>query len=206
MAAVRVLASFRPLPASLMRRTASALVVGLTGPNASGKGEAAAFLRARGYAVHSLSDVVRDEAARVGRDHTRDSLIRTGREMRAHGGPGALARGLLPRLVPPCVVDSVRNPGEVEVLRALPGFRLLGVAAPTEVRYERTRRRARAGDPETMDEFQEKERIEDSDDKEGQRSTATLLCADAVVQNDGTLKDFLRRIAEVVARWEKEVA
>jgi dephospho-CoA kinase len=36
------------------------LVLGLTGANAAGKGEVASYLRDRGFAVHSLSDVIRD--------------------------------------------------------------------------------------------------------------------------------------------------
>ena len=36
-------------------------LIGLTGTNAAGKGEAAAFLGTRGYAYLSLSDVLREE-------------------------------------------------------------------------------------------------------------------------------------------------
>ena len=42
-----------------------ALVIGLTGPNAAGKGEVANHLEARGFRLHSLSDIVREEAAAV---------------------------------------------------------------------------------------------------------------------------------------------
>ena len=44
------------------------MIIGLTGKNASGKGEAAKFLESRGFHYHSLSDVLRNpdltEAAR----------------------------------------------------------------------------------------------------------------------------------------------
>ena len=36
------------------------MIVGLTGPNAAGKGVVADFLRERGYAYFSLSDIVRE--------------------------------------------------------------------------------------------------------------------------------------------------
>ena len=39
------------------------LVLGITGPNAAGKGEVSAHLKTRGFDVHSLSDIVREEAA-----------------------------------------------------------------------------------------------------------------------------------------------
>jgi dephospho-CoA kinase len=42
------------------------MVVGLTGANAAGKGEVALHLCDRGFRVHSLSDIVREEAERRG--------------------------------------------------------------------------------------------------------------------------------------------
>src|SRR2546427_18681 len=87
-------------PAARAKKPLRTLVVGLTGPNASGKGEAATFLASQGFSVRSLSDVVRDEATRRGLDHSRDNLIRVGVEMRARHGPGALARRVLAERTP----------------------------------------------------------------------------------------------------------
>ena len=36
------------------------MIIGLTGRNAAGKGAAAEFLKSKGFAFHSLSDVIRD--------------------------------------------------------------------------------------------------------------------------------------------------
>ena len=58
------------------------LVLGVTGPNAAGKGEVSAYLRALGFAVHSLSDVVREEARARGFPPEREHLIRIGTELR----------------------------------------------------------------------------------------------------------------------------
>jgi hypothetical protein len=123
------------------------MVLGLTGPNAAGKGEVADYLRARGFTVHSLSDVVREEARLRGLPPEREHLIRVGNLLRKQSGAGVLAERILPRLGARMVVDSVRNPAEVTVLRRLPRFVLLGVDAPVEVRFERSLRRARPGDP-----------------------------------------------------------
>jgi len=181
----------------------SHLIIGLTGPNASGKGEAANVLRAMGFGYVSLSDVVRGEAERRGEDPVREVLIRLGREMRREGGPGALAEKILGKIQPPCVVDSIRNPGEVAVLRRRSGFYLLGVTAPGEVRFRRLRERARPGDPETPEDFRDKERIEDSDDEEGQRLSATLALADRIVSNDSTLEEPADRVRRAVQAFEE---
>ena len=71
------------------------LVIGLTGPNAAGKGEVAAHLATLGFDIHSLSDVVREEAARQGLPPDRVHLIRVGNELRRREGPGALAQRIL---------------------------------------------------------------------------------------------------------------
>ena len=159
----------------------------------------AKFLAARGFAVHSLSDVVREEAARRGLDHSRDSLIRVGVELRTEGGPGALARRVLPRLRGRAVVDSIRNPGEVEVLRTLPRFVLLGIDAPQPLRFQRSLRRGRLGDGATFEEFARKEARENSKTEAGQQLLATLALADPVVDNDGTIEDLHARTCLALA-------
>ncbi len=164
----------------------------------------AKFLAVRGFAVHSLSDVVRDEAARRGLDHSRDSLIRVGVEMRTEAGPGALARQVLPRLSGRAVVDSIRNPGEVEVLRTLPRFVLLGIDAPQPLRFQRSLRRGRLGDGATLEEFARKEERENSKTEAGQQLLATLALADRVVDNDGTIAQLhirTRRALKAVLRF-----
>lgn len=182
------------------------LVIGLTGPNAAGKGAAAAFLAARGFAVHSLSDVVREEAARLGFPAERKHLIRIGNDLRARGGPGVLAQRILPRLGERDIVDSIRNPAEVTVLRTVPGFLLLGVDAAPEVRFARSLARARPGDPATLEEFRARERQENASSPEGQQLDATFRLADRVLRNDADLESLERGVEQVVAAWEAALA
>lgn len=175
------------------------LVLGVTGPNAAGKGEVSAYLAALGYTVHSLSDVVREEAAARGLPPEREHLIRIGNELRAAGGPGILAERIIPRLGARDVVDSIRNPAEVGALRRVPGFVLIGVTAAPEVRFERSRRRARPGDPSTFEEFLARERQENRADPHGQQLDATFALADRVVRNDGGLVELRATVAALLA-------
>lgn len=178
------------------------MIVGLTGPNAAGKGEAAQVLSARGYAVYSLSDVVRDHARQLGLDQGRETLIRLGQELRREEGPGVLARRILPRLAQAAVVDSIRSPAEVEVLRTVAGFRLLGIDAPIEVRWRRAVDRGREGDTPALDTFRQREARENGSSPESQQLSAALALADAVVVNDGTLMDLGLQVTALVAAWE----
>jgi dephospho-CoA kinase len=164
------------------------IVLGVTGPNAAGKGEVSAYLKTLGFAVHSLSDIVREEAALRGLPPEREHLIRIGTLLREEGGPGVLAERLIPRLGARDVVDSIRHPAEVAALRRVNGFVLVGVDAPDQLRFARSRLRARPGDPESFAEFTARERQENSANPAGQQLRATFALADRVVFNNGDLR------------------
>ena len=133
----------------------------------------------------------------------RDDLIATGNDLRRKGGPGVLAERMLARLVGRDLVDSIRNPAEVEVFRRLPRFTLVGVTAPIEVRYRRARGRIGRGDAvETLHAFAAKEAEENTCDATAQRLEATLSLADRVVLNDGGLETLERRIEEMLKELE----
>ena len=118
----------------------------------------------------------------------REHLIKVGTMLREHGGLGVLAERLMPRLGSRDVVDSIRNPAEVATLRKAPGFLLLGVDAPAELRFARSRLRARPGDPESFAEFAVRELQENSTNPAGQQLRATFELADRVLDNDGDLE------------------
>lgn len=175
--------------------------MGLTGPNAAGKSEVARHLVRRGFAYHSLSDIVREEADRLGLDHTRENLIQIGTDLRRSEGPAVLAARIRGRLGPRNVVDSIRNPAEVGELRLTPGFRLLGVDAPLELRFDRSRRRARLGDGDSLEEFRRREEKENTDDPAAQQLRLTLALADARLSNEAGLGDLFRQVDAQLRAW-----
>jgi len=179
------------------------MVIGLTGRNASGKGAAAEFLRSKGFSFYSLSDVIRDEVSRTGKEITRENLIAMGRRLRAEHGTGFLAQQILERLDPDqnYVIDSFRHPDEVRVFRNRHGFSLLSVRAAAETRFKRIRRRGRESDPQTMEEFLALEETESSSEsKEGQDLSATEALADFIVDNDSSLEALNERLSEITRR------
>jgi dephospho-CoA kinase len=95
-------------------------------------------------------------------------------------------------------VDSIRNPAEVETLRKVPGFVLLGVDAPAQVRFARSRLRARPGDPDSFEEFAARERQENSSNPAGQQLLATFSLADRVVDNNGDLDALHRKVDDLL--------
>lgn len=188
------------------------MIIGLTGKNCSGKGEVARFLTDSGYEYHSLSDILRDELTDRGKKVTREALIEIGNEMRAAHGAGALAERTLAKLSPEAhaIVDSIRNPFEVEVLRRRRDFHLISIEADPEVRFARMKSRGRESDPSTYDQFLEYEAREASTpDPTTQQLNRTAAMADAVVFNNGTvdeLKEQVRQVVQALAADSKRLS
>jgi dCMP deaminase len=178
------------------------MILGVSGLNGSGKGEVVRFLTQRSFYALSLSDVIRDELARLGVAETRERMIETGRALRAAEGEGALAARLAARLAPDrnYVIDSVRHPAEVEGLRSRTSrFKLIWVDADEATRFERIRSRARPGDPSSLEELRAFEARElGSADPAAQQLLAVRELADFRVRNDGTVEELERAIQEIL--------
>ncbi len=175
-----------------------ARLIGLTGTNGSGKGEAAAYFKKKGYAYFSLSDVIRDALRNDGKEDTRDNLIEKGNELRKKYGPDILARLAMEKVEDKTVIDSIRNPSEVEYLRKEKEFILLAIDAPVELRYERVKRRGRQESASTLEEFIKKEKEEMTDSEKGQQLHSCMKMADFIILNDGTLEDLNLKLEEIV--------
>ena len=173
------------------------MIIGLTGKNAAGKGEVAAYLKQKGFYYYSLSDVLREELRERGDELTRKNLIRVGRELRETHGEGCLAERILKRAQEDknYVIDSFRHPSEIGVFRQHPAYRLLLVVADAGVRFQRIRDRGRESDPTTLAEFESLEEEEaTSNESSGQQLELSALEADATVANNGSKKDLGERM------------
>lgn len=181
------------------------MIVGLTGRNASGKGTVAEWLVQQGFVYFSLSDAIRTWLAEQGLDARRDHLIYGGRTLREQGGPGVLAERTLLALPAgqDCLIDSIRNPAEVQALRQRADFVLVEVTASESVRYERLRARSRAGDAQSFAEFQRQEQAElTSTEPAAQQLHTTAALADVRVSNDGDVTQLHAQLSALLAEWK----
>jgi dCMP deaminase len=176
------------------------MIIGLTGKNGSGKTAVCDYLKSRGFECYSLSDEIREEIRRRGQEISREILIEVGNELREKFGPGILAERVLRNLENGnYVVDSIRNPHEVEILKRRPDFSLLALEAGEVIRFERSRKRGRENAAQTLQQFLEEEAREiDSSNPASQQLHATRQKADLVLNNDGTLEELHRRLDELL--------
>ncbi|MBE0460480.1 MAG: AAA family ATPase [Candidatus Aminicenantes bacterium] len=173
-----------------------ARLIGLTGTNGAGKGEAAALFQKKGYKYFSLSDLIREELRNKGQTITRDNLIKMGNYLRNKFGPDILAKRVVERVQGKAIIDSIRNPREVAYLKKQKSFLLLAIDAPVEIRYSRVIKRGRQESVDSLQEFIAKEAEEMSTKDSGQQLQNCMKMADIVIINDSSLEDFHKKLEE----------
>ncbi len=177
------------------------MIIGLTGKNGSGKGTVAEFLKSRGFMYYSLSDMIREALKEENIPINRESLITKGNFLREKFGPSVLADRIVSKLDPDkhYVIDSIRNPFEVQRLRQLPRFVMINVEAPIEVRFSRCIKRSREGAEESLESFKKVEEKElQNKDSNAQSLIATAALADFVLDNGGAIEQLHDNITKVL--------
>jgi dCMP deaminase len=183
------------------------MLIGLTGRNAAGKGEVARYLQRKSFYYYSLSDAIRDEIRSRGDEPTRERLIIVGNELRQRYGSKILAERILARIEDDkhYVIDSIRNPAEVDAFRAAKHFKLIRIESPPEVRFQRILSRQRESDPKTLEEFITLENREAEGDDTSQNLVKVELMADYSLTNDSSLEKLYPQIDQLLIKLLKEV-
>jgi len=129
---------------------------------------------------------------------TRDNLIRMGNQLREKGGPDILARLVMKKIKGRAVIDSIRNPKEVDFLRKQKNFILLAIDAPVELRYERVKKRGREESSSTIQEFIKKEAEEMTNHTKRQQLLNCMKMADFLIINDSSLECFRQKLEDLL--------
>ena len=172
------------------------MLIGLTGKNASGKSTIVNWFSEKGLRSVSCSDSIRSWLRNQGIEETRNSLIEGGRQLRRSGGPSILADMLLEILNgEDAVVDSIRTPDEVYSFRNRGDFWMIEIRASEEMRWERLKKRNRAGDPIDRETFLSQDKAEETaKDKSGQDLIATAKLADFIIENNSSLEELEKEL------------
>ena len=184
------------------------MIVGVTGPIASGKSVLSEMLVERGFIRFTLSEEVREEARKRGIKIERRALQDLGNEMREKQGSGYWAIKLLQKVEngKNYVIEGIRNPGEIEEFRKIRDFFLIGVDAPIEDRIQWIIARNKDSDPRTLKSV----KLIDARDRgigegaSGQQTEECFAMADAYILNNTTLEDLREKVAEFIRQLIKE--
>lgn len=184
------------------------MCIGLTGRMGSGKGEVVKILESHGFKYISLSDMVREEIAKLGRDVSRAETQDIGNRLRKDGGAGVLGKRVREKIETTdtrlWVIDGVRNPAEVTELRKLKDFYLLGIDVDLEILMERIKKRNRSYD--SADESELRQRldrewgVEEPDD--GQQVGRCMEITDFTIYNDSSMEDLANGVLQILDELE----
>jgi len=184
------------------------IYLGVVGQIAAGKGILKDYLVDKlGFISFSLSTILHDELEkRKIKKYTRKTLQDLGDELRKKYGRDILAKKAIKRFRvsrftfhDKIIIEGIRNPGEIEYLKKLPYFILVGVKAKREFRYKRLLQRAKPWDPKTWEEFLDVDRRDLGADqkKDGQQVGICLHYCDYILTNNKSTEDFRRKIKQL---------
>ncbi len=177
------------------------MIFGITGSYGSGKDTIAKILQEKGFAHISFSDLLRRELRRRKEKINRGNLIALGNRMRQEFGADILSRMALAKVrsAKDYVFTSIRNPAEVQALQERRDFVFVAVDAPPDVRLQRMKRRRRKGDPKTVQELVQLEKIENSADASKQQLRKVMDMARVIIVNDGDEALLEEKVGRMVA-------
>lgn len=184
------------------------MIIGLSGPKLAGKGTVADFLvKEFGAQASSMSGILTDIAHRLYLPNSRENLIGIATGLRSQFGEDILAKVLGEDLKQTpdtlAIIDGIRMPSEVAAFSQLPGFKLLFIDAPVEVRYQRALQRGeKVGESEmSFEQFLAEEKAVTETGIESLRQAAT-----AQLQNTGSLDELYDQVRGLVRQFEAETA
>ena len=102
------------------------------------------------------------------------------------------------------IIDSIRNPKEVEELKTNNEFVLIGINAPIKLRFERALSRGRNENALTLEEFIAQEEKEKSSNENAQQLDKVYKMANKFIFNDGTLEELKQRLDFVLKHDRKK--
>ncbi len=183
------------------------IYIGVVGQIASGKGVLVDSLEKKGFVSFSLSSILHDELKRQGvKKYTRKTLQDLGDQLRRKYGQDILAKKAITKIKnlklknKNYVIEGIRNTGEVEYLKKIPNFFLIGVKAKRKLRFQRLLQRSKPWDPKTNEQFMVVDRRDFGigQDENGQQVKRCLRYCDYVLTNNKDVADFRRKVEKLV--------
>jgi dephospho-CoA kinase len=177
------------------------LIIGLVGRPGSGKGTAAKYLQETYHAeLFRFSSILNAVLDRIAVEKSRDNQIQLSEILRHGFGEDVLAYAIekdaLTAKSDIVVIDGIRRIDDLAALEPLPSFRLIEIATPAKLRYDRMTHRGEKAGENTMsyDEFQAQEQAPTE-------ITIPAVAARAwkTIDNSGTAEELKAKIDAMMA-------
>ena len=181
------------------------LIIGITGTLGAGKGTIVDYLiEEKGFEHFSVRAFITEEIKRRGLKVDRDSMTSVANDLRAQHSPAYIAEQLYANAKESgknSIIESLRTPGEVELLQSKGNFYLFAVDADPKTRFDRIQIRKSSTDDVTFDTFQANEKREmQSSDPNKQNLLKCREMANFLLNNDGSIAELNNQIEEILKK------
>jgi len=172
------------------------VIIGLTGPIATGKTTVAKYLAQKYQGqIYGFSGPLRDLLNRLYLPVERANLALVSNILRANFGEDLISRTIAQDIEHDqsalIILDGIRRLPDIETMRALPSFHLLAINADSRLRWQRMKSRGQNADDatKTYEEFQKDELAE------ADRQIASVMTeAEALIDNNGTVDELYHSV------------
>ncbi len=183
------------------------MIIGLTGSFGAGKGCASDYLvEKKSFSHFSARAFIISEITRLGLPINRDTMTEVANNLRKEHGPTYIFQQLIKMAKDHggnCVVESIRAVAEAKYLKEEGGV-VLGIDAEPSIRYKRIVNRGSETDNVTFEEWREQEiRESNPDDPTKQDIFGALRESNLVIENDGDLEVFYKKIDDFLAQYNQ---
>ena len=178
------------------------MIIGITGTLGAGKGTIVEYLLKKNFKHYSVREFLVKEILKRGLESNRENMVLVANGLRTKFGPSYIVEELYKKakgVGGDCVIESLRCPGEVEVLKKKGDFVLFAVDADIETRYARIFERASVSDRVSFDEFVVQEQKEMSSNNPNKQNLRRCIeMADYKFKNDWTIAELHSKVEKVL--------
>lgn len=173
-------------------------VIGIVGLIGAGKDTAADYIEKKyGYQIISFRDLVKEVTEKAGLEPNRENLQLTGKKYRKKYGSDYFSQLAVKKAkaFEKSILKEMRTKEDVELPKKVFGksMTVINIGADKKNRFERLKKRARLGDPKSIEEFEKQEK------KEADLGyTNAIDFADITIQNNSTFSDLYKKIDEAM--------
>lgn len=180
-------------------------IIGITGTLGAGKGTIVDYiLQNKDFAYFSVRSYLIDQLKSRNLEVNRDTMTQLANELRATHHPAFVVEELYniaKKNGKNCIIESIRTPGEIQMLKKNNDFYLFAVDADPKIRYERIVIRNSETDKIDFDTFIQNEKREmNTDDPNKQNLSKCLEMADFVFTNNGSLDALQKEVDKVLQK------
>jgi len=175
-------------------------IIAFTGMPFSGKSEAVQIAKDAGIPVVRMGDMVWEEVKKRGLKINDENVGTVANKMREQHGKDIWAKKTIEKIrslknAEFIVIDGIRNVEEISTFKKeLKGnFIIIAVEVPDEKRHERALNRGREDDSKNLEKIKERDKREI-----GWGIDTVIASADIIISNEGTIKDFRKKIKDIL--------